>query len=100
MKSCPTCRAPYRSGSECYPCRTVLDGVLEVEKEADWRQTQAERKLARRNLTAAQGYVNRGLFLHRSGPLLRVAALVALARRHFPAAVGLWREWREVEGRG
>ena len=100
MKSCPTCKAPYRSGSACYRCQTDFTGILEIEKEAERCRVQAERELVRHNLPAAQGYVDRGLFLQRSVPLLRVAALVALATRRFPAAVDLWREWRRAQGRG
>ena len=73
---------------------------MERESEAEQCRVQATRELLRQNLPAAQGYVDRGLFLHRSGPLLQIAALVALARRQFPAALELWHEWREVQGGG
>lgn len=95
MTHCPTCRAPYKSGAKCYRCGTRLDGVLAIEREAAQCLVEAERALAQRDIVVAQGLVDRALYLHRSRASLRTAALVALARRQFPAACELWREWRE-----
>ncbi len=92
MQRCPTCRAGYAGGTECYRCKTDLSGILGVEREAERCRIQAAQALARRNLAMAAGYADRGLFLHRSPAMLRVAAMVALARRDFRGACVLWRE--------
>ena len=96
MTNCPTCRAPYKSGASCYRCRTELDQILAVEREAAECREQAEHALARRDIIVALGYIDRALYLHRSKESLRTAALVALARHRFASACELWRESRET----
>lgn len=97
MTRCPTCRAPYRSGSACYRCGTRLEEVIAIEREAEACRLAARRALARRELVSAQGHIDRALFFHRSGATLQAAALVALARGDFPAACALWLESRAAE---
>ena len=99
MTRCPTCRAAIGSRKVCYRCGTRFDDVIAIESEADACQQAARRALARRELASAQGHADRALFLHRSEAALQAAALVALARRDFPAACTLWREWREAAER-
>ena len=99
MTRCPTCRAPYRSGAACYRCGTRLEDVIAVERAAEDCRLAARRALERRDLVVAQGHIDRALFFHRSSAVLRVAALVALARRDFSAACLLWRESRLAKDR-
>ena len=96
MTKCPTCRAPYKSGTECYRCGTQLDGILAIEREAADCREKAECALARRDTVVALGYADRALYLDRSKESLRTAALVALARHRFSSAYQLWREWQEM----
>lgn len=96
MTNCPTCRAPYKSGTDCYRCGTRLDGILAIEREAADCRQKAEYALARGDIAVALGYVDRALYLHRSKESLRTAALVALARHRFSSAYQLWREWQEM----
>lgn len=97
MQRCPTCKAGYAGGAECYRCKTDLSGILEVEREAELCRVQAAQALARRDLAAAAGYADRGLFLDRSPAMLRVGAVVALARRDFRGACALWREVKAAD---
>lgn len=92
MTNCPTCRAPYRSGSTCYRCGADLAAILAVQVEAAAFRRAATRALSHRALITAQGYADRALFLHRSKEALGTAALVALVRRDFKAACELWFE--------
>lgn len=96
MTKCPTCRAPYRSGTECYRCGTQLDGILAIEREAADCRQRAECALAHRDTVVALGYADRALYLDRSKESLRTAALVALARHRFSSAYEFWRESRDL----
>ena len=96
MTNCPTCRAPYKSGTKCYRCGTRLEDILAVEREAAGCRHEAELALARQDIVAALGYSDRALYLHPSKESLRTAALVALARRRFSSAYQLWRESQEL----
>ena len=71
MTCCPTCGVPYRSGSECYRCRTRLEKVLAIAREAEACRLQVPRALERREPVTAQGHIGRALFLHRSVAILR-----------------------------
>lgn len=96
MTNCPTCRAPYKSGTKCYRCGTRLEDILAVEREAAHCRHEAELALARQDIVTALGFSDRALYLHRSKESLRTAALVALARHRFSSACQLWRESQEL----
>lgn len=99
MTHCPSCQAPCDAAAECPRCETRLEDIRAVQAEAAACRLEARRALARGELSAAQGWIDRTLFLHRTREGLATAALVALASRDYSRACQLWAQSRAVTQR-
>lgn len=80
---CPTCRAPYKGGSQCYRCQTDLSRLLEIQKQADELKMRAIYLLRKGMPEDARKSIQKSLFLRQDPESRRIEALILASQGNF-----------------
>lgn len=80
---CPTCRAPYKGGSQCYRCQTDLSRLLAIRKQADELKMRALYLLREGKMEGAREAIQKSLFLCQDQESKRIEALVLASEGDF-----------------
>ncbi|MEW6378059.1 MAG: hypothetical protein AB1611_00475 [bacterium] len=80
---CPTCRAPYRGGSQCYRCQTDLSKLLVIQDQAAELKRRAVCLLRERKPGEARQAIRQSLLLLRDPDAEKVEALIMAAEGDF-----------------
>ncbi|MGA1867955.1 MAG: hypothetical protein ACMUJM_05335 [bacterium] len=80
---CPTCKALYKGGTECYRCHCDLSLLITIREQADeWKKT-ALLFLMEGWLEEALDAITRSLFLYRDDEAEELEALIYASEGRF-----------------
>ena len=80
---CPTCRAHYKGGSQCYRCQTDLSRLLVIQKQADELKMRAIYLLRKGMPEDAREAIQKSLFLRQDPESERIEALILASQGNF-----------------
>jgi hypothetical protein len=73
---CPTCKAPYREGTQCYRCQCDLGPLLTILRQAAELRNQSLCLLREGEIEQAKDAIQRSLFLSRDSKSEELYALI------------------------
>lgn len=73
---CPTCKAPYTEGTQCYRCRCDLRPLLAILRQATELRNQSLCLLTQGEIEPAKDAIQRSLFLSRDPKSEEIYALI------------------------
>lgn len=80
---CPTCRAPYKGGKECYRCHGDLSMLVAILEQAEDLKAQAILHLKENQPKEALKAIQYSLFLCQDPEAEELAALIYAAEGEF-----------------
>jgi methionyl-tRNA synthetase len=86
---CPTCRAPYKGGNQCYRCQTDLSRLLAIQKQADELKSRAMYFFREGRPEDARRAIQKSLFLRHDSESERIEILILASAGDFSRVLPL-----------
>ena len=91
MQRCPTCNAKYDGKQFCRRCKTNLEKLINIEKQADIHRTHAVEAFVKKDVEQMLFHAKRACSLRQTPVTEKLLACAAVLNHQFDLALHLWK---------